>query len=294
LIAGPRAAIDWVDLCMSTLQQRPVALVVDCEPEQSELTTEILESLGHEVHVAASQHESEQRLRDTLYDYALVDLEIPWADGRDPKIERGLNLISHAAKLPLARRPGVIATTALGRDHELCRRAFHAGADDFLKKPYDRESEWPAPRVRRLLAHPRRRRAHGSAPSSIKAPEQARELGPEIVLIGNEHRRRSEVAIDGRRIELARQQFQLFVRLCAHAHAHPGKFLPLRSLPGLTNGHRQALGRVRRAFDQQLPGFWPTMSERDGSGGVRLRIGPSNISLDPRLDGELAELFTAR
>ncbi len=29
----------------------------------------------------------------------------------------------------------MIATTALGRDHELCRRAFHAGADDFVTQP---------------------------------------------------------------------------------------------------------------------------------------------------------------
>jgi hypothetical protein len=82
------------------------------------------------------------------------------------------------------------------------------------------------------------------------------------------------------------------VHLCAHAHANPGRFLPLRSLPGLASGHRQALGRVRRAFDEQLPGYWPSLAERDGSGGVRLRIGPSNINLDPRLDDELAELFS--
>jgi CheY-like chemotaxis protein len=274
----------------TTLQQRPVALVVDCESEQRELTAEILESLGHEVHVASSQCEAEQRLESTLYDYALVDLAIPWARGRDPKIERGLNLISHAAKLPLARRPAVIATTALGRDHELCRRAFHAGADDFLKKPYDRESEWPAPRIRRLLAQPRRLRSRGPLPTR-PTREPAREHGPEIVLIGNEHRRRSELEIDGRRIALPRQQFHVFVHLCAHAHAHPGEFLPLRSLPSLASGHRQALGRVRRAFDEQLPGAWPKLTERDGSGGVRLRIGPSNISLDPRLDRELAGLF---
>lgn len=279
---------------MATPQLRPIALVVDCEPEHVELTAEILESLGHQLHVAESQREAERRLEDTLYDYALVDLDIPWARGRDRKIERGLNLISHAAKLPLARRPGVIATTALGRDHELCRRAFHAGADDFLKKPYDRESEWPAPRIRRLLAHPRRLRSRGptigastSEPSLDRGPER----GPEIVLIGNEHRRRCEVTIDGQRIELARQQFYLFVHLCAHAHAHPGEFLSLRSLPGIASGHRQALGRVRRSFDEQLPGFWPTIAERDGGGGVRLRVGPNDISLDPRLDRQLASLF---
>jgi CheY-like chemotaxis protein len=272
---------------MTTSHHRPVALIVDRESELREHTVELLESLGHAVHVAASQREAEQHLADTLYDYALVDLDIPLTGGRDPKIERGLNLISHAAKLPPARRPGLIATTALGRNHELCRRAFHAGADDFLKKPYERESEWPAPRIRWLLAHPRRPRARAEAPASGSPPS----AGPTVVLLGNEHRRRSELEIDGRRVELPRQQFHVFVHLCAHAHARPGRFVALRGLAGLTSGHRQALARVRKAFDTQVPGFWAQVAERDGLGGVRLRLGPTDIRVGPALDRRLAELF---
>lgn len=284
---------------MATPHQRPVALVVDRETEQRELTAELLESLGHHVDFAASQREAEARLEDTLYDYALIDLDIPWDSGRAPRIERGLNLISHAARLPAARRPGLVATTALGRDHELCRRAFHAGADDFLKKPYDHESEWPAPCVRRLLSsHPRRRLAlarqqiHASEPQrAANEPPPPRETGSSIHLIGNEHRRRCELEIDGRRLALARQQFHVFTHLCAHARRRPGRFLPLRQIPGLGNGHRQALGRVRKSLDAQLPGFWTRVSERDGSGGVRLRVAPESISVDPSLRDELGELF---
>src|SRR5690606_7924118 len=147
-------------------------------------------------------------------------------------------LISHAARLPIARRPGLIATTALGRDHELCRRAFHAGADDFLKKPYERESEWPAPRVRRLLARPGCPRPRSQA---VMRSVALAEGASKIVLIGKEQRRRSELEIDGERVALARQQFHVFVHLCAHAHAHPGEFLALRSIPGIGSGPRQAL-----------------------------------------------------
>ncbi|WP_052547155.1 response regulator [Enhygromyxa salina] len=281
---------------MTALRHRPVALVVDLNREQRELTAETLEALGHRVELASSQHEAEQSLEDTLYDYALVDLEIPWARGRSPRIERGLNLIHHASKLPPARRPGLIATTALGADHELCRRAFHAGADDFLKKPYAVESEWPAPRVRRLLAaHPRLRSttspgATAQTRAPIQIPPDPRH-GAEIHLIGNEHRRRCELEIDSQRLALARQQFHLFAHLCAHAQQRPGQFLAPREIPGLGGGHRQALGRVRKSLEQQLPGFWPQVCERDGGGGVRLRVQPSAISIDPALQDDLARLF---
>ncbi len=282
---------------------RTVALVVDRDREHQELSAEILESLGHEVHVAASQREAEERLDGTLYDYTLVDLELPYTSGRDPRIERGLNLISHVVKLPLARRPGIIATTALGHDHVLCRRAFHAGADDFIKKPYASESEWPAPRVRRLLE----RRSQRLRPSLVIEPEPSAELElssvhssvllrveAEIRLIGSEHRRRCELEIDGRSVLLPRQQFRLFAHLCAHACTHPGEFLPIRSIPGFASGHRQALGRVRQAFQSQLPGAWPRLAERDGHGGVRLRVHARDIRIEPTmwmLQQELAELF---
>lgn len=277
---------------------RIVALVVDHDVEDRDLTLEILESLGHEVHVATSQREAEQKLDCTLYDYAMVDLDIPLVQGRETRIERGLNLISHVASLPSARRPGVLATTALGRDHELCRRAFRAGAADFVKKPYDSEQEWPAPRVRRLLEQRATRNRHVVRGEQLSLegfePEHEADLDSEIRLIGTEHRRRIELAIDGRALSLPRQQFRLFVHLCAHAYSHPGEFLPLRSLPGFASGHRQALGRVRQELQEQLPGAWPRLTERDGRGGVRLRVHARAIRLEPpmhELQGELVGLF---
>ncbi|MFV8750444.1 response regulator [Nannocystaceae bacterium ST9] len=292
-----------------TSTYRTVALVVDRDAAQRELTAEILESLGHEVHVAGSQRDAERRLDGTLYDYTLIDLEIPLSEGREARVERGLNLIGHVVGLPLARRPGIIATTSLGRDHELCRRAFHAGADDFVKKPYDCENEWPAPRVRRLLDQRSTRHRHVIARSlgdSLVDPEPAiapaivaklalaSERDSEIRLIGTEHRRRCELAIDGRPLSLPRQQFRLFVHLCAHAYSHPGEFLPLRTVPGFASGHRQALGRVRQELQEQLPGCWPRLTERDGRGGVRLRVHARDIRIEPPMreqQRELIELF---
>lgn len=283
-----------------TSTQRTVALVVDRDAEQRELTAEILESLGHEVHVASSQRDAEHKLDGTLYDYTLVDLDIPLVEGREAKVERGLNLICHVVSLPIARRPGIIATTALGRDHELCRRAFHAGANDFVKKPYECENEWPAPRVRRLLEHRATRLRHVITRSSPDASNGEAELlaelehDAEIRLIGTEHRRRCELTIDGRSLSLPRQQFRLFVHLCAHAYSHPGEFLPLRMVPGFSSGHRQALGRVRQELQDQLPGCWPRLTERDGRGGVRLRVHARDIRIEPPMreqHGELAGLF---
>lgn len=285
-----------------TSTHRIVALVVDHDAAQRELTLEILESLGHEVHVASSQREAEQKLDGTLYDYAMVDLDIPLSEGREARVERGLNLISHVAGLASARRPALLATTSLGRDHELCRRAFRAGADDFVKKPYDGENEWPAPRVRRLLDQRATRNRHvvrqaGEQLSLVGFESEPREIvdhDAEIRLIGTEHRRRCELAIDGQPLSLPRQQFRLFVHLCAHARSHPGEFLPLRELPGFASGHRQALGRVRQELQEQLPGAWPRLTERDGRGGVRLRVQARAIRIEPPMlerHCDLAELF---
>lgn len=240
---------------------------------------EIVESLGHELQVVDSQREAEAALADTLYDYALVDLEIPLDRGREPRVERGLNLISHAAKLPEARRPGVIATTRLGVDHVLCRRAFRAGADDFLKKPYARESEWPAPRVQRLLRTLRGRRERDSESAEARVPGE--ESDAVVVLLGRERRRRSLLEIDGRPLALARQQFWLFAQLCAHARHHPGEFVMLRHIPGLGGGYRQALSRMHQSFEDQLPGAWSRLIERDERGGVRLCVGPNAIHVAP-------------
>ena len=292
-----------------TSTPRTVALLVDRDEVQRELTAEILESLGHEVHFATSQREAEHKLDSTLYDYTLIDLDIPLSEGRDARVERGLNLISHVAGLPFARRPGILASTALGHDHELCRRAFHAGADDFIKKPYERENEWPAPRVRRLLELRATRHrlvlARASEPSPSEEPSSSAsepsasepEHEAEICLIGTEHRRRCELAIDGRALSLPRQQFRLFVHLCAHAYSHPGEFLPLSSVPGFATGHRQALGRVRQELQDQLPGCWPRLTERDGRGGVRLRVHARAIRIAAPMreqQGELAGLFAQR
>jgi CheY-like chemotaxis protein len=280
-----------------TSTQRTVALVVDRDVEQRELTAEILESLGHEVHVATSQRDAEQKLDGTLYDYTLIDLDIPLLEGRDARVERGLNLICHVVGLPLARRPAIVATTSLGHDHELCRRAFHAGANDFVKKPYACENEWPAPRVRRLLEQRATRHRHVISRSSLDSnPSEAELLAAElehdseIRLIGTEHRRRCELTIDGRSLSLPRQQFRLFVHLCAHAYSHPGEFLPLRMVPGFSSGHRQALGRVRQELQDQLPGCWPRLTERDGRGGVRLRVQARDIRIEPPMREQQREL----
>ena len=280
---------------MSPRSSAPLALVVDHEGELRDLTAEILESLGHGVEFACSQREAEAQLHDTLYDYTFIELSIPWEQGRKPRVERGLNLISHAAALPPLRRPGIIATTDIDGNHELCRSSFHAGANDFLKKPYDRESEWPAPRVRLLLE--RRAQHLDERTRELLTPthyEGSHDERPAIRLLGHEHRRRSKVEIDGQVLMLARQQFRLFAHLCAHAKRRPGEFVRVRELPGFASGYRQALGRVRQSFETQRPGSWAKIAERDGKGGVRLRVKPDKISVATALREDIAGLFDRR
>ena len=101
--------------------------------------------------------------------------------------------------------------------------------------------------------------------------------------------------IDGQLVRLPRQQFRLLAHLLAYARARPGEFLELRSLDEFDRGHRQALGRVRKALDDQVPGLWEQIVVRDGQGRLRLNVSPEGVSVNPSLLtgalSDLAELF---
>ncbi|MEU8178579.1 response regulator transcription factor [Microbispora hainanensis] len=103
-------------------------LLVEDDPELSELVALGLRNESYAVDVAATYGEAEESLRVTAYDMACLDLGLPDGDG--------LDLLRRLACDPGLRRPRrTLVITA--RDAVGDRVAgLDAGADDYLVKPF--------------------------------------------------------------------------------------------------------------------------------------------------------------
>lgn len=279
-----------------------VALVVEDDPTLLDLVTETIESLGHDVRSASSQEDALALLEDTMFDYVLLDLKIPLREGRLPRVEIGFTMLERIVSLPGARRPGVIVMTAHGDDHEYCRRALREGADDFIKKPFDSGKESPEQAIKQLLT----RRADeqqryemaevsGShvADHGLATRDPGLDAGPPAIhLIGTYDRRRCNFEINGKDMMLSEQRFRLFARLAIHAKRHPGQHLSLLDVPEIQSGTRQALNRLRKDLEAQVPGFWERWVRNDGHGSYCLQIPGESITYDAASLGAHPELLT--
>ncbi len=288
---------------LSPSRTKQVALIVEDDPTLLDLVTETVESLGHEVRSARSQDEALRELEDTKFDYVLLDLSIPLKEGRLARLEIGFNLLDRVVSLPGARRPGVIVMTAHGDDHEFCRRALLAGADDFIKKPFDGGKESPETAIKELLAKRSETRYepgdHGGAATGGGVPVwRSEDSGsgnidgpPAIHLLGTYDRRRCTLIINGHELKLSEQRFRLFGRLAAHAKRHPGQHLSLLDVPEIQSGTRQALNRLRKDLESQVPGFWDRWIRNDGHGAYCLQVPGDSITYDLDAMGAHQELL---
>jgi DNA-binding response OmpR family regulator len=293
-ISGRRADMIASMVTLSPTRAKQVALIVEDDPTLLDLVTETVESLGHEVRSASSQEDALGMLEDTMFDYVLLDLKIPLREGRLPRLEIGFNLLERIVSLPDARRPGVIVMTAHGDDHEYCRRALLAGADDFIKKPFDSGKESPEAAIKELLAKripgARYEAAAAAVDGTLTAADgRARELGasptgdladPAIHLLGTYDRRRCTLELNGKLLELSEQRFRLFARLAVHAKRSPGQHLSLLDVPEIQSGTRQALNRLRKDLEAQVPGFWDRWIRNDGHGSYCLLVPGDSITYD--------------
>jgi CheY-like chemotaxis protein len=266
---------------LSPSRTKQVALVVEDDPTLLDLVTETVESLGHEVRSASSQEDALGMLEDTMFDYVLLDLKIPLREGRLPRLEIGFNLLERIVSLPDARRPGVIVMTAHGDDHEYCRRALLAGADDFIKKPFNTKE---SPEQRQEARY----EAVGDNPSLAAGEGRSREPAanvgesgpPAIHLLGTYDRRKCNIEINGKELLLSEQRFRLFARLAVHAKRSPGQHLSLLDVPEIQSGTRQALNRLRKDLESQVPGFWDRWIRNDGHGSYCLVVPGDSITFD--------------
>ena len=277
-----------------------VALVVEDDPTLLDLVTETIESLGHDVRSASSQQDALALLEDTMFDYVLLDLKIPLREGRLPRVEIGFTMLERIVSLPDARRPGVIVMTAHGDDHEYCRRALREGADDFIKKPFGGK-ESPEAAIKQLLAR-RSEERYELSETSASVAHDARSRGaaaapadagpPAIHLVGTYDRRRCNLEINGKELLLSEQRFRLFARLAVHAKRAPGQHLSLLDVPEIQSGTRQALNRLRKDLEAQVPGFWDRWIRNDGHGSYCLQIPGDSITYDAASMGAHQELMS--
>lgn len=223
-----------------------------------------------------------------MFDYVLLDLKIPLREGRLPRLEIGFNLLERIVSLPGARRPGVIVMTAHGDDHEYCRRALLAGADDFIKKPFNTK-ESPEQAIKELLAKRQEARyeAVADSPGLAAGDGRGRESAvlvsdgpPAIHLLGTYDRRKCNIEINGKELLLSEQRFRLFARLAVHAKRAPGQHLSLLDVPEIQSGTRQALNRLRKDLESQMPGFWDRWIRNDGHGSYCLVVPGDSITFD--------------
>jgi len=113
---------------------RPLALIVDDEPDIRELLEITLARMDIDCHTAATVKEAMQRLASEEYGLCLVDMRLP--DGN------GLDIVQHVA----TERPDTpIAVITAHGNMETAVAALKAGAFDFVSKPVD------LPVLRRLV-----------------------------------------------------------------------------------------------------------------------------------------------
>lgn len=111
------------------------ALVIDDDPEIQTVVRDRLESLGHTCETVGSQTEARELIGRGCYSYILLDLEIPVAYGRPPRIPIGKNMIQEIRSTPGCERVPILVITA-HRQTEIAVDVMKLGAVDFVTKPF--------------------------------------------------------------------------------------------------------------------------------------------------------------
>jgi DNA-binding response OmpR family regulator len=108
--------------------QKPVVLLVEDDPVQSELLRDILESDGYEVESAVDGAAAVGRIEAGGIDLVLLDMMLPSQDG--VAVCQSIRTPARAYQLPII----MISAVADETHQQLC---IAAGADEFVPKPFD-------------------------------------------------------------------------------------------------------------------------------------------------------------
>ena len=103
-------------------------LLVDDEPVNQEVASELLHAAGHQVELAANGMEAVDRARHHTFDLVLMDMQMPVMDGL--AATQALRKIAAFAETPII----AMTANAFSADRDRC---IAAGMNDFIPKPVD-------------------------------------------------------------------------------------------------------------------------------------------------------------
>jgi len=159
-------------------------LVVDDDPDLTDLVRELLHGEGHSISVAQSGERAEQIARARTPDLIILDVDLPGMKG--PEVCRRLREFSTA--------PILFLTAASSEADQIV--GFTAGADDYVTKPF-------GPHV--LLARVRTLLARGTRTTS----------GPKLIANVQIDANAQVVTVNGILIDLTKTEYDVLTTLAA-------------------------------------------------------------------------------
>ena len=184
-------------------------LVIDDDPEILELLQVDLELLNFEVKTATNGMSGYQLAEQEPFDLILADVMMPRLDGYDLCKRLRANVSTQTTP--------IILLTAKGQLEDKVR-GFHAGADDYLQKPF--EFQELMVRMRALLRRSQLP-AHGQTQLPVVEKEETLSAGDLRLLPTS-----LEAVVRGQLVKLTPTEFELLYCLMQHA----GKPVPLATL----------------------------------------------------------------
>jgi DNA-binding response OmpR family regulator len=193
----PPAPVDW-RRAVNPLGCHTMArvLLVEDDPDIRSTVIRQLSEFGHSVRSAGTALAALREATRDPGDVIVLDLGLPDLDGSE-----ALKMMRAVTTVP------VIIATARDDEAEIIR-LLHAGADDYLVKPYS--AAHLAARIAAVL----RRSGGGAQPSTLRVG--GLEIDP----------RRRQAQLDGQKLDLSRREFDLL----AYLAARPGEVVTRREL----------------------------------------------------------------
>ena len=105
----------------------PTALIVEDEPEANKLLSMLVQLQGYATESAFTGCEALEKVRNRPPDVVFLDLMLPDLDGYE--VCRALKSSGTTSQVPI-----VIVTARVAAENRI--ESFHAGADDYVAKPY--------------------------------------------------------------------------------------------------------------------------------------------------------------